>query len=165
MRTSTPVAERTHPPRAWTSSTVGPERQWHCALPDELIDGLARLAHQQPPEQPITELRLSPKAFAADPALTPLARASRTEIKVGLSMDAQVHFRVRHDPPRAHGGPAPEYPHVFRRQLDKGQDSVSFTVTLGNRTFSPGRYLLFARARDPANQASERVSAKFRIKD
>ena len=116
-----------------------------------------------PPE--ITELRLSPKAFAADPALTPLARASRTQIKVGLSKDAKVHFRVRHDPPRAHGGPAPEYPHVFRRQLDKGQDSVSFTATLGKRTFSPGRYLLIARARDSADQASERVSAKFRIKD
>ena len=115
-----------------------------------------------PPE--ITELRLSPKGLAADPAPTPLARARGTQIKLGLSKDAEVHFRVRHDPPRSQGGPAPEDPHVFTRPLDQGKNRVPFTGTLGNRTFSPGRYLLIARARDSANQPSERVSAKFRIK-
>ncbi len=111
----------------------------------------------------ITHLRVRPRSFVADPAPTSLARARGALIKISLSESAKVRFRIRHDPPRRQGGPPPRHPHVFKRRLQRGESSVPFTATLGQRTFSPGRYRLIARARDSANQPSKRVTAKFRI--
>ena len=112
----------------------------------------------------ITHLRVRPRSFVADPAPTPLARARGARIKISLSEPAKVRFRVRHDPPRHQGGPPPRDPHVFKRDLHQGENGVPFTATLGKRTFSPGRYTLTARARDSANQPSERLTARFRIR-
>jgi hypothetical protein len=117
------------------------------------------------PPPVITNLKVSPKRFAADPDPTPLfARKGGAKIKLTLSEDAKVRFRVRSDPPRQDGGPDPANPHVFKRQLSEGENSLAFTATLGKRTFSAGKYLLIARARDSTGQASERVTAKFRVK-
>jgi len=111
----------------------------------------------------ITQLQVKPSRFVAEPTPTPLARARGARIKISLSEPAKVRFRIRQGPPRREGGPRPRNPHVFKRQLQAGENSVYFTGTLGKRTFSPGRYTLIARARDSANQPSERVTAKFRI--
>jgi virginiamycin B lyase len=116
------------------------------------------------PVPEIRHLRVRPRSFVAAPGPTALARARGTRIKISLSEPAKVRFRVRHDPPRHKGGPAPRNPHVFKRRLQRGENSVPFTATLGGRTFSPGRYTLIARARDSANQPSERVTAHFQIK-
>ena len=117
------------------------------------------------PVPEITDLRVRPRKFVADPAPTALARERGTRIKISLSEPAKVRFRIRRDPPRREGGPRPRKPHVFKRRLQRGANSVAFTATLGKRTFSPGRYKLIARARDSAHQASERVTAKFRLAD
>ena len=113
------------------------------------------------PPPVIKRLKVAPQSFPSDPIPTPLGKGG-AKIKVTLSEDAKVRFRVRHDPARSNGGQEPA-PHVFKRQLDKGKNSISFTATLGNRTFTPGDYRLIARARDDAGQPSERVVAKFQI--
>ena len=53
------LAERSSAAHAWTKDTAGAERQWYCHLPPELISSLPDLIAALPPQQPITELRLS----------------------------------------------------------------------------------------------------------
>jgi DNA-binding beta-propeller fold protein YncE len=125
------------------------------------------VAVTQPPNPPdpppvITKLAVNPKSFSADPTATPLDK-SGTNILVTVSEDATVKLRIRANPPRKGGGPTPAQPHVFRRQLLQGDNTVPFTATLGNRTFAPGKYLVIARARDSADQLSDRVQAKFTV--
>jgi DNA-binding beta-propeller fold protein YncE len=121
-----------------------------------------KVGYQVVDSPPVIEhLAVTPHSFASDQASTPLSKGG-AQIKVTLSEDAKVRFRVRHDPARSNSGAYPS-PHVFKRQLAEGKNSVSFTATLGKRTFAPGRYVLIARARDDAGQPSERATAKFEI--
>ena len=113
------------------------------------------------PPPVIKRLAVTPQSFASDPTPTPLEKGG-AKIKVTVSEEANVRFRVRHDPARSNGGRQPA-PHVFKRQLDKGKSSIPFTATLGERTFAPGKYRLIARARDSGGQRSKRVVARFQI--
>ncbi len=108
----------------------------------------------------ITELEVDP--FVASRDDTPLERALGTDVKLKLSEDARVSFRVRSDPVRKESGPPPRRVRKFTRDLKLGRSTVPFTGTLGGRTFAPGRYVLVVRARD-GELKSERVRTGFRI--
>jgi Bacterial Ig-like domain/Bacterial Ig domain len=126
--------------------------------------GLAYTERSTLPANPapeITSLKVTPKNFAADPGATPVQRASGSTIEITLSEDALVHFHIGLAPDQA--AKRPKNPHVFRRHLPAGANTVAFTGTLGKRTFAPGRYVLTARARDSAGQASSRVTTGFRV--
>ncbi len=119
-----------------------------------------------PPDPPpvITDFRVTPQQFVASGESDPLERAAGGTIELTLSEDATVRFRLRREPPDRSGGPPPKNPRTFTRQLEEGANSVPFTGTLGERTLKPRRYTLRARARDSADQRSEWVSTKFRVK-
>ncbi len=123
----------------------------------------ARSVKVTDPPPVITGLKVVPKSFAASGKATPLNRTAGAKIKLKLSEDAKVRFRVRQDPARRNGGPPPKSPRSFTRQLSEGASSVPFTGKLGKAAFKARRYKLIARARDSAGQRSERVSAAFRI--
>jgi hypothetical protein len=123
-----------------------------------------------PPDPPtpdpppvITSLQVVPESFAASGSATPLVRAKGAQIELTLSEDAKVRFRIRQNPERRNGGPAPRNPRSFTRNLNEGANSVPFTGRLGKAAFKPRRYKLIARARDSAGQRSARVDAAFRI--
>ena len=118
----------------------------------------------QDPPPSIDALSVAPRSFVASAHPTAIARKRGATIEVSLSEDASVRMRVRRNPPRRGGGPPPKHPRRFTRSLSEGANSVPFTGTLGNHTFRPGRYLLIARAVDSADQRSEKVAARFRIK-
>jgi hypothetical protein len=113
------------------------------------------------PAPEITSLTVTPKSFAAGDAATPLQRGSGASIELTLSKEATVHFHVGLAPTTA--GKKPKNPHVFRRHLPAGASAIAFTGTLGKRTFAPGKYVLTARARDSAGQASSRATTTFSI--
>jgi hypothetical protein len=112
----------------------------------------------------ISGLRVDPKRFRAGAQPTPLARGAKgASIRLTLSEDATVHFRIRSNPPRRRGNPPPKRARAFSRTLEAGEQSVRFTGTLDGRTFRPGRYLVIAIAVEPSGQSSERATAPFRI--
>jgi hypothetical protein len=117
------------------------------------------------PQPVILSLAVTPRKFAADPSATPLVRAAGTKIEITLSESARVRFHVRRDPPGHGAGGETGAPnlHAFRRSLPAGANTVDFSGTLGKRTFEPGRYVLTGRARDSADQASDRLTTGFKI--
>jgi hypothetical protein len=127
------------------------------------LDGRAAVADIRPAPPVITDLAVVPKAFRASGKPTPLERRRGARIKVGLSADATVTFRVRRTP-RGAGGKPPRHPRRFKRELEAGRNSFRFTGTIGAHTLRPGRYRLIARARDSIKQPSARVSTRFRIR-
>jgi hypothetical protein len=132
----------------------------HFDPPPQGVDPPPAVPSDPPPT--IAGLRVKPTSFAASGQPTALTKRG-ARIVLRLSEDAKVRFRIRRAPARTGAGTATE-PHVFKRRLATGRNSVPFTGTLGKRTFKPGRYRVIARARDSAKQPSQRKRARFTIK-
>jgi len=111
----------------------------------------------------VSGLAMDPNPFVTTPDDTPLERKAGTRIKLKLSEDARVRFRVRSNPVRRGGGPPPRRARSFTRELELGKSSVRFTGRLDGRAFAPGRYVLIARARDDGGLKSERVRVRFSV--
>jgi hypothetical protein len=143
-----------------------PDGVFEFSYDQSLGAGRAEVFDAQPPPPPppvIGGLAVDPKKFAASGESTPLKPATGAEIRLTLSEDATVTFKVRREQPARRGAPTPENPRTFRRDLSQGASAIPFTGTLGNFTFKPRHYTLTARARDSSKQPSERVSTGFRI--
>ena len=106
----------------------------------------------QPPV--ITALEVSPRSFE---------RSKGAEIRIGVSAESTVAFRIRRSLPPKNGGPPPKHSRRFKRDLGAGASSIPFSGTVSGFTLRPGRYTLTARARDSLKQPSARVSTTFRI--
>jgi hypothetical protein len=116
----------------------------------------------------ITNLRVTPNRFRVSSEQTdpdPGKASKGTRIKVTITKDARVAFRVKNIP--STGGrdtpPPPDRPRTFRRDLRVGANTVDFSGTLLKRTLEPGRYKLLARAHGADGQKSSWVSARFRV--
>jgi 6-phosphogluconolactonase (cycloisomerase 2 family) len=112
----------------------------------------------------ISRLAVTPRKFRASGRPTSLERRRGAHIKITLSEDASVRFRVRRDPPDRTGGPPPRSPRVFDRQLAAGSNSVAFTGKLGKKKLKPRRYTLTARATDADGLRSAKTVTRFKVK-
>jgi len=132
-----------------------------CTVP---LDGDETVAAEfLDPAPAISGLRLSPDAFEPGSADTAVARRAGAEIRLSLSEDASVRFRIKRDPQRPANGSPPRNKRSFRRALGAGASSVPFSARFDGRALKPGRYRLLAVARDSAGQASATARARFTV--
>ncbi len=116
-------------------------------------------ADQKPDDPPvITSLEVTPNSFSPDPTPIKPKKLGAT-LKIGLSEDASVRFRVRRSPARKSGNPG-STARVFTRDLEQGESAIPFSGTF-RKSLAPGRYQVIARATDSAGQRSAKARATF----
>jgi hypothetical protein len=129
-------------------------------------DGAAVIEYVAAPTDPppvITQLSVTPRRFPSIER-TALSRPKGATVKLTLSEDALVRFRVRRDPPLRSAGRPPKNPRTFTRRLEQGAGSIPLRGTLGEgETLEPHRYTLKAVATDSAGQRSDPAVTGFRV--